>query len=102
MRVYYTGDMANQPGWFTASPSATAGAVLLIEDEGGEDRSFTLFERHIGHEYHGHCDPRFVTGEAYDAYRAARMKPIEDAAAAFRARRAARVQQAYLSTHREG
>jgi hypothetical protein len=67
-RVYYTGDVANQPGWFTVAPEAQGGHVVLVEDAGGEGRRFTLSAGHIGDVYQGHCNPRFVTEDAYLAY----------------------------------
>lgn len=76
-RIYYTGDMANQPGWFNETASDLEGHVgnrrLVVElvEEGGE-RSFAVHAHHIGDVYRGHCDPRFVTEEAYNTYHAAR------------------------------
>ena len=71
-RVYYTGDMANNPGWFVASgdmddPNAQ---VSLAEEPGdfSEDRKFVVFRRYIGDRHFGHCNPRFVTEAAYVAY----------------------------------
>lgn len=68
-KIYYTGDMANQSGHFTVT-TTTPGWVTLTEEPGGEDRVFKgihLFQ--IGHVYHGHCNPRFVTEVARQAYR---------------------------------
>lgn len=64
-RVYYTGDMANSSGWFTAHEVPNAITVQLIEEDGGEDRAFSIRKDHIGNLYQGHCNPRFVTEEAY-------------------------------------
>jgi len=74
MRVYYTGDMANQPGWFTAT-EAEGGQLVLREEDGplSHHRSpWVVFRRDIGDVYHGHCDPRFVTEQAYRNYYASR------------------------------
>lgn len=66
-RVYYTGDMANVSGWFTVTGQRTADSYDLKECD-GDGREF-LGVRHIGHEYHGHCNPRFVTESAVLEYR---------------------------------
>jgi hypothetical protein len=71
MRIYYTGDMANQSGWFRAEPDTTSsqalyGSLLLREEDG--PRTFTVLRRHIGEVYAGHCNPRFVTEDAYQTY----------------------------------
>jgi hypothetical protein len=68
-RVYYTGDVCNQPAW---------GSVDVVESTGGGTQYRILFDDgsashildfHIGDVYRGHCDPRFVTEAAYRAYR---------------------------------
>lgn len=73
MRVYYTGDMANQPGWFRATGNGE-GQLRLVEEDypDSEQRVFTVYPHHIGHVYQGHCSPRFVTEAAYKAFRASR------------------------------
>ena len=77
MRVYYSGDMANQPGWFTRRPSP-GGTVSLVE-EGGEGRRLTVSPQEIGDVYHGHCSPRFVTEAAYNAFQARSLEAIAKA-----------------------
>ena len=71
-RIYYTGDMANQPGWFTTDDALTPAMnpVTLTEDESewSEGRVINIFAGHIGHAYAGHCSPRFVTEAAYTEY----------------------------------
>lgn len=84
-RIYYTGDMANQSGWFAATPMAN-GNVRLVEEEGGEDRDFVINRVQVGSVYQGHCNPRFVTEAAVQTYRAAIMARMEEDAARFRAR----------------
>jgi len=71
-RIYYTGDMANQPGWFQVTEQE--GAVLQLREEPLEldGRSFSIHSWQIGDRYEGHCNPRFVTEEAYKAFRAQR------------------------------
>jgi hypothetical protein len=71
-RIYYTGDMANQSGWFTTEDALTppTNPVTLTEDdtEWGEGRKFTIHAMQVGHVYAGHCSPRFVTEAAYREY----------------------------------
>lgn len=66
-QVYYTGDMANPSGHFVVT--SVAAFVTLKETDG--DRTFKVSPSQIGHKYEGHCNPRFVTEEARQAYRAA-------------------------------
>jgi hypothetical protein len=53
-RVYYTGDMANQSANCEVV-GQRAGQIHLREIDG--TREFFVFPSHIGHEYHGHCNP---------------------------------------------
>jgi hypothetical protein len=71
MRVYYTGDMANSPGWFDVTGADNYGVNRLEEDK-GEGRTFHVSPSQVGNVYHGHCNPRFVTEVAYKAFHAAR------------------------------
>lgn len=66
-KVYYTGDMANASGNFTVT-AQNGHNVLLTEVDG--DRKFWVYPSQIGNVYAGHCNPRFVTEEARQAYRA--------------------------------
>lgn len=79
--IYYTGDVCNNDGWFTlvaiAEPTSYGQAIKLVEDEGeySEGRTINLpGVHHVGDVYRGHCNPRFVTKEAYDAYRAEQLQ----------------------------
>jgi hypothetical protein len=67
--IYYTGDMANASGWFVVSARVSANQIRLTEVNGGEDRVKIVSDWHIGELYQGHCDPRFVTLAAYNAWR---------------------------------
>ncbi len=67
-KIYYTGDMANCSGWFNVVKQ-TAQNVWLKEIDG--DREFSIYPVQIGNVYKGHCNPRFVTELAYNAYHAA-------------------------------
>ncbi len=67
-RIYYTGDVANQPGWGTVVCSGPTNVGLDLDDEG----IINIYPSGIGDTYHGHGDPRFVTKAAYDAWRASR------------------------------
>jgi hypothetical protein len=81
MRVYYTGDIANQPGWFKAKGDINnPNATLKLNEEldptdQDEPRTFQLYRREIGDQYFGHCNPRFVTADAFDAYKTSRCQP---------------------------
>jgi len=68
-KIYYTGDMANRSGMFEIIARGP-GYFVLRELPGGDGRVFKgVYAAQIGHEYHGHCDPRFVTEEAVQAFR---------------------------------
>lgn len=57
MRVYYTGDMANQPGWFGAQEYARNPGMRhlkLVEEPGGEGREFVV-ERRRPRATYGHA-----------------------------------------------
>jgi len=73
-RVHYSGDICNDGGWFEVTAirhsRVIAGASYDLKEIGGCGRVL-LGTRHIGTVYAGHCDPRFVTAEAVEAYRAA-------------------------------
>ena len=63
-KIYYTGDMANQSGWFQVKSFRAPGCVDLVEIDG--DREIKgIYVSHIGMEYTGHCGQRFVTEAAY-------------------------------------
>jgi len=70
-RIYYTGDIANQPGWFEVS------AIVCnpyckgydLKELDGERTFRSVYEISISDRYEGHCGIRFVTEEAYKAYR---------------------------------
>lgn len=65
-KIYYTGDMANASGNFTVA-RVNSFSVTLVEVDG--DRKFDVYPSQIGDVYQGHCNPRFVTEEARQAYR---------------------------------
>ena len=66
-RIYYTGDMANQDGWGTITEG-----TRIVHDQYhvtmDDGREFWLSQYAIGDVYKGHCDPRFVTKAAHDAW----------------------------------
>jgi len=76
-RVYYTGDVCNQPGWFTAAERPD-GNLTLTEEPGdlSFDREIIVSPRQIGREYNGTYSPRFVTAEAHAAFRASRLELV--------------------------
>lgn len=68
--IYYTGDVMNESGHFKATFVSEA-LVKLKEIDG--DRSFSLYPSQIGDIYRGHCNPRFVTKEAVQNFRKAKI-----------------------------
>lgn len=83
-KVFYTGDIANPSAWLEVVSVKSAGsqAYYTLKDcESGAVR-FGTWDNHIGREYFGHCNPRYVTKVAYDAYRNARISTMRPAAAA--------------------
>lgn len=82
-RVYYTGDQANDAAWLTVTAVAEADRCYELVSKDG--RVFSrIFDCQIGREYHGHCNPRFVTGNAYDSYRAQQLAALEEFAKRYR------------------
>ena len=74
-RVYYTGDVCNEPAWCQVLCVNRAGSRVYYDLYRIEERDVIrgVFDNHIGREYFGHCNPRFVTGEAYDTFRQQRI-----------------------------
>jgi hypothetical protein len=68
-RVHYSGDMANDGGWFRVSAvrAGSRPSYDLVEVDGA-GRTWRGVFIDPADRYAGHCSPRFVTGEAYDAY----------------------------------
>lgn len=69
-RIYYTGDMANRPGWFTvvALKADSYRHVELLEEGDDEPRHMFIPLSLFSAEYLGHCGTRFVTEAAYRRY----------------------------------
>lgn len=68
--IYYTGDMANREGWGTITqvmPCKFDEFVYTYEMTDG--RVFNLTPKIIGQKYEGHGGTRFVTLEAYKAWK---------------------------------
>jgi len=80
-RIYYTGDMANDSAWCAVSEVHTDSlgqpVYVALRPEDTEDR-WTIHVAQIGDKYHGHCDPRFVTERAHNAYHGERLQLIRD------------------------
>jgi len=70
-KVYYTGDMANHDGHFVIVAYRNGAQYDLKEIDG--DRDFRGV-RFVATEYKGNCGDRFVTREAWEANRAARIE----------------------------
>ncbi|HEY1900748.1 MAG TPA: hypothetical protein VGG49_13250 [Steroidobacteraceae bacterium] len=76
--VHYSGDQCNQPGFFRII-STVKGVHILQEIQGGSGRQMTGVHDHtIGREYFGHCNPRLVTQESYDRFRADRLAQMQE------------------------
>lgn len=77
--LYYTGDVANASGWFrvTLVQGHPLRQYHLREVDGGRQTILTG-DANIGHEYHGHCDPRYVTQEAYNRYHAEKRAGLQE------------------------
>jgi hypothetical protein len=76
-RVYYTGDMANQPAWLTVTSERSPDCYDMKEGGPNGGTFAGIHARAIGTEYHGHCNPRFVTEAAYIAFYDARMAELK-------------------------
>lgn len=88
-KIYYRGDMANQPGWFEISEVIENPYFrgYDLKEIGGKGRTLKrIFESGISEVDKGHCGTRFVTEEAYKAYREQQIKAMREAAARFRQR----------------
>ena len=72
-RVHYSGDICNDGGWFEVTAIQQGSKFYPVESydltEIGGCGRVLLGTWHIGTVYAGHCDPRFVTAEAVEAYR---------------------------------
>ena len=71
-RIFYTGDVANNSWWGVVVSVDRFEDMVSVEHplstEDARPVSAVLIPRQIGTVYKGDCDPRFVTGEAYNAY----------------------------------
>lgn len=70
-KIYYTGDMANIEGFgeiIDIKDSKFYGpkADIYVKLEDGRD--MRILPLNISNEYHGTCNPRFVTLDAYNRY----------------------------------
>ncbi len=71
-KLFYTGDIANASDWGeilskSESPSDGFGGWVEVKFEDGKSTA-KLWPSQIGDVYRGHCNPRFVTLEAYQKY----------------------------------
>ncbi len=80
-KIYYTGDMANQSGWFKVFNIRSNGSYDLLEIDGDHRPFCGVHSFTIGDTYAGHCNPRFVTVEAYRAFVDQRTETIRQEAA---------------------
>lgn len=72
--IYYTGDMANASGFGIVSRvlSDKWGRFVDIAMHDGREK-VRIPVSMIGNKYEGHCGTRFVTREAYEAWRSDRI-----------------------------
>tara|TARA_R110002020_G_scaffold288114_1_gene503587 strand:- start:575 stop:823 length:249 start_codon:yes stop_codon:yes gene_type:complete len=74
-KIYYTGDMANIEGFGTVTRAYEDKWGKWVDIKMDDGRDFANTTAHtIGNVYKGHCNPRLVTKDAYDAYRAEVLK----------------------------
>lgn len=66
--VFYTGDMANDSEWLIVEENV--GGHFLVLANVDRTHVFHLPPHMVGSVYRGHCDPRYVSGEAVRTYRA--------------------------------
>ena len=63
-RIYYTGDVANHSWWGSVESEDQHNVFIRVDD----GQLVSVFQQSIGNLYQGHCDPRFVTEEAFKEY----------------------------------
>lgn len=80
-KIYYAGDMANRPGWFTVTEAfegtETSSQKYTLTEIDGTRQFKNVWNLGIGEVYKGNCNPRFVTEEAYKTYREEQQKQLE-------------------------
>ena len=74
-RIFYTGDQCNRQGFGTIVRAFTDKWGSWVDLQMDDGRNFANTPAtSIGSNYRGHCNPRFVTKESYDNYRAEALK----------------------------
>lgn len=70
-KIYYTGDQANQSGWFRIVKANTNdyGNGYNLKELNGKREFNQTWEIGIGNIYKGNCNPRMVTEQAYNKYK---------------------------------
>ena len=71
-KVYYTGDVANQSAWAEVVGEDNGAVVLRMEN----GRTQTVFPQNIGKVYEGTASPRYVTEDAYRAWKTEMMAKL--------------------------
>ena len=71
-KVYYTGDVANQSAWAEVVGEDNGAVVLRMENGGTQ----TVFPQNIGKVYEGTASPRYVTEDAYRAWKTEMMAKL--------------------------
>lgn len=78
-RIHYSGDMANLGCWAKVvelSPT-NFGMMVRLKEEGADGREFLVHDWQIGEVYKGHCNPRFVTEQAFNTFRQEQIKALK-------------------------
>jgi hypothetical protein len=77
-RLYYTGDQANEPGHGVITFSGPVGTygdqVNILLDDGRELKG--IYACAFSDVYNGNCGSRFVTENAYNAWRQEKLKAL--------------------------
>ncbi len=79
-KIYYRGDMANQPGWFEIVAIVNNGYCkgYDLKEIDGERIFKSIYENMIYDIDKGNGLTRFVTEEAYKAYREQQLKALQE------------------------
>jgi hypothetical protein len=82
-KIYYRGDMANQPGWFEIVRQDPKWGTYDLKEIDGDRLFRAMYECGISDIDKGHGGTRFVTEKAYKAFREQQMKALEQSLAKY-------------------
>lgn len=86
-KIYYRGDMANQPGWFEIASYDKKWGTYDLKEIDGDRQIKSFYECGISDVDKGHGGTRFVTEQAYKTFREQQMKTLEESFAKYRSRK---------------